>query len=133
VADLSENHIAEVPDPRLAGNHVLVIEDDPMLAFAFEEAIVMAGCSVGIASNVSAALSVLHGKQIDAAILDFSLGNKDSGRVAEALVNHGIPFILVTGHDLESLKPPYSGHRALQKPIRIETLWSELADLLLKR
>ena len=89
------------PTNPLAGLSVLIVEDEPLLAFElFDELERLNAFPMGPIASVDAALAAIDsGQQIDAAIINVFLRGAVSFPVADALVARGIPFLFVTGDD----------------------------------
>lgn len=102
----------------LQGKHVLVVEDETVLAMMLEELLCEAGALVvGPASTVDAALALIAARRIDVVLLDVSLHNERSDRVAEMLRQHGVPYVLATGYTNPRDTPPAVAP-VLHKPYR---------------
>ena len=114
-----------------AAPRILIVEDEPMLAYALEECLLEAGFAVaGVASRLAAALAVIESGALDAAILDTNLAGTSASPVALALAARGLPFIVLSGY-LPSQQPEgFSGGQHLQKPCRPDRLIAALHDLL---
>jgi DNA-binding response OmpR family regulator len=90
----------------LAGLRILVVEDEMLIAMLLEEMLEMLGCEVvGPAATLDEAVAAVPANRFDGALLDANLHGRDSSPVAEALREHGIPFILVTGYGRSDLEP----------------------------
>jgi CheY-like chemotaxis protein len=76
---------------------ILIIEDEPLIAFEVEAAFSTAGASVVSASDTTEALRLISESNISAAVVDISLGTEDCSVVCERLAEAGIPFIFYTG------------------------------------
>lgn len=78
---------------------VLVIEDDPLVAFDNERTLRHGGYEVvATVDTGEAAVAVLAREQIDALVLDLGLAGHMSGRdVARLAADRGIAVLLVTG------------------------------------
>lgn len=103
---------------------ILVVEDEPLLAMLLEENLTDLGHEiVGSAATVAQALSLLDNAPVDAALLDFSLGeNSNSAAVAQRLAAAGTPFYYLSGHaSLESADRTPDAP-LLTKPVSFETL-----------
>jgi len=117
---------------RLLGRHILIVEDEAMLAlelqFAFEDE---GAVVVGPASSLASALEIIaSGEAIDAAILDVNVAGYEVFPAAHLLQARGTPFIFHTGHasrgELESLFP---GALTCIKPTKSEQLILLLSGL----
>lgn len=82
-------------DPR----RILLVEDEPMIAFALEDLVAELGYAViGPAYRLGEALALAENAPIDAAILDVNLNEEQSFPVADLLRARGIPFLFATGY-----------------------------------
>jgi DNA-binding response OmpR family regulator len=110
---------------------VLIVEDDPFIAFDLSERLTQAGFSViGEASNARQGLSLTADVGCDVAVLDVNLGAETSAGVAQELIRRGIPFVTVSGYSRDQHPSVFNGSPVLEKPIRIERLVAELRRLL---
>ncbi|WP_426954254.1 response regulator [Muricoccus radiodurans] len=87
----------------LAGRRILVVEDEPLITFLLEDALMIAGAGVVVqAARVAEALSALTTAMseggIDAAVIDYSLADGQSALpVADRLAELSVPFVFATG------------------------------------
>lgn len=78
---------------------ILLVEDEPMIAFALEDMVIELGHEVvGPAFRLSDALALAGSERIDAAVLDVNLNEQTSYPVADLLRERGIPFLFATGY-----------------------------------
>ncbi|MBL0922989.1 MAG: response regulator [Sphingomonadaceae bacterium] len=112
--------------------HILVAEDDYLLAAAVREILTDAGAVVvGPAPNVVNAASLIEkADRIDAAVLDVNLGGEMVYPIADILRANQVPIILTTGYDAQSLKADYADIRICEKPFDPQQLVSELTRLI---
>ena len=95
---------ARVIDARspLSGCHVLVLDDEPLIAMDVACMLEDAGASVTEAGNARSAMAVAdrskRGERLACAVLDVNLGNHTCRDVAERLRTLGVPFVLHTGN-----------------------------------
>lgn len=118
----------------LDGRHILIAEDEGLLALDMEFALVDAGASVlGPIVEIESGLDLLAAvaQPIDAAILDLDLRGVAAYPLADYLAERGIPFVFQTGHGIAAdLKARYGEHvHVLAKPCRTERLIDVLADI----
>lgn len=112
----------------LAGQRILIVEDEYFLAADFVQALAALGAVViGPASNVEAALGLLDGSAPDLAILDINLKGDISFAVADALAARGLPFVFVTGYDQGVIPPRHADRPRWQKPFDAARLLESLA------
>lgn len=108
---------------------ILIVEDEPLIAMMLEDFLDALDRDVaGTAETVTAALELVNGGGVDAAILDVNLrGGEKSWPVADALAAKGIPFVLATGGDVLA-----DGHRdrpVLSKPFTMDGVEKALDSL----
>jgi CheY-like chemotaxis protein len=78
---------------------ILLVEDEPMIAFALEDMVLELGYEVvGPAHRLSEALALVASAKFDAAVLDVNLNEEPSFPVADLLRKRGIPFLFATGY-----------------------------------
>lgn len=106
MAELGHSSAART-DEGLAGLHILVVEDEFLVALELEQLLGGRGCQViGPVPSVGGALALIGEQRVDAAVLDV---NVDGGRVtpvAEALKAREIPFVLATGYGTSTFPEP---------------------------
>ncbi len=114
-----------------AGLRILVVEDELVLAMELEALVTRLGHAVlGPVPTVGRALALLERKQPDAALLDVNLGGEPATPVAEALLERGVPFVLVTGYGEEQLhEAVFRDARRLGKPVDGRRLGRLLAEI----
>lgn len=116
----------------LAGLHVLLVEDNLVIALDAEEALRALGAAeVRTASTVSAGLETIERERIDAAIVDLHLGRETAVKITEALKRRNIPFALATGYgaDAENL-PDLATVPVLAKPYTRQSLGATVEALM---
>ena len=79
---------------------LLVVEDEPLLAFDNEHLLVESGFEVvATVDRVAEAIAAIEAEQIDLILADVRLSDGDSGiDVARAAYASGIPVLFVSGH-----------------------------------
>jgi DNA-binding response OmpR family regulator len=116
---------------RLAGKHILVVEDEYFIATDLErtlrkeEAII-----IGPVGNLDAGLSLAGDQPVDAAILDVNLGEVYSYAIADRLKDRAIPYMFLTGYDGWSLPPDYRACPRLPKPFTAHSVVTMMEQLL---
>jgi DNA-binding response OmpR family regulator len=121
-------------DRRAREARILIIEDQPMLAYALEEVLVEAGFEIaGVAGRLELALAMIEGSNCDAALVDANLAGVSAGPAAAALSARAIPFLVVSGYSPDQQQGAFSGARFVQKPCRPDELIPALRGLLAGR
>jgi DNA-binding response OmpR family regulator len=112
----------------LSGLYVLVVEDEPMIAADLAGTVEEGGAVViGPCSTITEARQFARTPQIDAAILDVSLGDGDITLVLEALLARRILVLVYTGAELPpKLQDRHPDPVVLQKPLLPGRLLLEL-------
>lgn len=110
---------------------VLVVEDEPLVALQIADTLTDAGFEVaGPAGSADEACTLIDEHRIDAAVLDFNLGDgTTSTPVAEILRNRAVPLVFVTGYTSEQLGRPVGDAPVLCKPITPSALLHALKQL----
>ena len=102
---------------------ILVVDDEPLIAMMVEEWLSELACeTVGPAHSVSRALELIGSGQLDAAILDVSLGSEESYPIADALRARQIPFALATGHSARDIENRFNDVPILTKPFDFDVM-----------
>jgi DNA-binding response OmpR family regulator len=110
---------------------ILIVEDEPMLAYSLEENLIESGFEiVGIAYKVDDALNIIKNTVVDAAILDVNLHGSSAYPVALSLTTHSIPFIIVSGYSSDQIKEEFPTAIFIQKPYRPNIIIEQLQNLL---
>jgi len=112
------------------GDHIMIVEDEALVAMALRESLDAMGFSViGPFNRMSEAIVALRSNHINAAVLDVNLGGQLIYPLADVLAAHRIPFIFVTGYGAEEIEHRFSSIPVLQKPIEQD----ELKAILVRR
>ena len=110
---------------------ILIVEDDPMLAYTLEEVLIEDGFVIaGVIGTLQAALATAESCVCDAAIVDTNLKGESSGSVALALAARGIPYIVLSGYSLNQRSTAFAGAHHLQKPCQPDRLIQALRTIL---
>lgn len=82
-----------------APRRILLVEDEPLIAFALEDMVIELGYEViGPAFRLTEGLTLAGGEQFEAAVLDVNLNEERSFPIADLLQERGIPFLFATGY-----------------------------------
>lgn len=119
-------------EQRLAGLKVLVLEDEALVAMEFELLLMEQGCAVlGPAATVASALDLICHDRPDAALIDVNLPDGQSTAVAVRLRKQGVPFVVVSGYDLQQLgEPELLNAASVSKPADHDEVIRALACVL---
>lgn len=111
-------------DARLAGLHILIVEDMGLIAGELRTSLEELNCSVvGIASRVDEAMELVKSaERLDGALLDLNLAGVNSYPVAEVLRERGVPFIIMSGYDSSYIHDDCADDPHLQKPFTTQDL-----------
>jgi DNA-binding response OmpR family regulator len=110
---------------------ILVVEDEAMIAILVEDMVLdLRGEVIGPVTQMNEALSLAWDAELDAAILDISVGGAVIFPVAGMLRERGIPVIFATGYEASGLPVRFRDYPALQKPFGYETLAKALRAAL---
>ncbi len=118
----------------LTSLHILVVEDEPILAFDMASRLAEAGITVvGPAATVEQALHLVEHTRLDGALLDASLNGQPVGEIAAVLTRRDIPFAFVTGSSRRRLPEPYRAAPMISKPFDLDELVEAVRCLGLAR
>jgi DNA-binding response OmpR family regulator len=112
----------------LQGLHVVVAEDDFLIAQHLEDVLVEQGAETTMVSSVSELLSMDLGAT-NVAILDRSLSDGDVEMGAARLADAGIPLIYQTGRDVAEMGGRSRAIGILSKPVNEGELLRLLASV----
>ena len=119
------------PPALLAGNRILVVEDEPLVAMDIMAGLEEAGAEViGPAGTPEEALRLIEDLSIDAALLDGNLRGRRVDDIAAALTRRKIPFAFVTGYGNGSLPLPFRHAAIVSKPFSREQLIAAAVQLV---
>jgi CheY-like chemotaxis protein len=121
----------ETPPAPSRKARVLIVEDEPILAFTLEDYLNSAGFDVvAVEGRLPAALAAIESTALDVVILDANLAGVSAAPAAAALTARGVPFIVVSGYLPEQQLSAFSGGPRMQKPCRPDDLVRALHDLI---
>lgn len=102
---------------------ILMIEDEYLVAEEIRLYLRRAGfAEIAHAATVENALKCISENGWDAAVLDANLNGRSIDSIADALFEHGIPFVVVTGYGLRSLPERLRTVAVVEKPFRPKAL-----------
>jgi DNA-binding response OmpR family regulator len=114
----------------LGGYTILIVDDEPFVASGVGDALTDAGAEVVTAQDLRTALELAINGDIQAAVLDVTLGGADSGAVCAALHSRHVPFMFLTGYDTHNLLREWASVPALAKPVEEAELVANVEALL---
>ena len=100
----------------LAGRHILIVEDEMILALDLSDMVRGFGCTSAMAARIAKAVPLIATQAFDVGILDLNLAGEPVYPVADELDRRGIPFIIATGYGADGVLPAYRNHPILAKP-----------------
>ena len=104
----------------LSGRHILVVEDEVLLAIDMEAALQAAGAEVvGPAHGLDAAGRLLATFRVDAAVLDVDLRGEEVFPLADTLLAAGVPLVFTTGHLEVDLPGRFAPAAHFAKPVDV--------------
>ena len=110
---------------------VLVVDDEALIAMMLSDLLKEYGHeTVGPAHSEGQALDLVASSDIDAAILDVTLGDHDCFAVAQALGERGIPYAFATGHVTHEMPDAFRDARTVSKPFDFEVVRRIVDDLV---
>jgi PAS domain S-box-containing protein len=106
----------------VAGNRLLLVEDEALVAMAMRDQLGDLGFEVTVASTANGALAAARDHEVNAALLDVNLGGELIYPLADLLAAKGVPFAFVTGYGAETIDHRFDRVPVLQKPIERQVL-----------
>ena len=107
---------AEIPSA-IQGKHVLVIEDEALIAMDIAETLAESGCIVGgPAVTLEQARRLVAEGNYDAVLLDANLDGNPVDEIAAALTRKNVPFAFLTGYEREALPEAFREAPLINKP-----------------
>ena len=110
----------------LRGQHVLIIEDEPLIALDLEQALTSCGAVVIIANTVASALEAIDAPAVTAAIVDLRLHEHSVRPVVERLVTRNLAFVFYTGQSETATAGSWPSVPLLLQPLPAK----EVVDML---
>jgi len=125
-------------EPRLAGRHVLIVDDDPDILGSIELAVRSEGAETATAGDGATAVHMGHSLQPDAVVLDMMLPRQSGFLVLEKLHEQDDPPVVVMitanqGRRHMEYARALGVSAYLNKPVALQRLVDTLVDLLAER
>jgi CheY-like chemotaxis protein len=112
----------------LTGRHILIVEDDPMIALDMTEALEPTGASIATTHTFAEALVLIEQNDLSGAILDHGLPDGDSAKLCARLKEREVPFFIYSGYPPD--KGPCADALHIAKPAPDRTLVSAMVRLI---
>lgn len=118
------------PSNRFDNTRVLIVEDEPFIAWDLAQAVESAGgIVIGPAATLAQALALIHASGVEAAILDVNLPDGHIGPVLESLHQH-VAVVIHSGVGLPNeVKERFPHVPVYFKPTPAEVLTMRLISL----
>ncbi len=118
----------------LPGKRVLVVEDNPALAFDMDDVLRDVGVEVvGPALDLGTAMQLARDSKLDGAVLDIDLCGEMVWPLAEVLNGHQVPIVFVSADCSAGLPEGFQGARCVSKPAPAATVLANVAAALERR
>jgi DNA-binding response OmpR family regulator len=115
----------------LAGKHILVVEDEYVIACELADRLEKFGAIVeGPVPSVDEAMALISRRAPNAAVLDINLGDEFVFDVADRLLDLKIPFVFGTGYEASVVALRYGGVARFEKPLDVAAIAAHLAAAL---
>jgi CheY-like chemotaxis protein len=101
--------------------HILVVDDETMIAMMMEDMLCDLGCAVlGPVGAVAPALELIQAKAnvLNGAFLDVNLRGETIYPVAAELLERNVPFVFLSGHTRVDIDPRFLAVPLLSKPVQ---------------
>jgi DNA-binding response OmpR family regulator len=113
---------------------VLLVEDEALVAIDVKAIIEMAGGRVvGPAYSLGQGFSWMDRGRIDCAVLDVNLHNETVFKLADVLVDRGIPIIFLSAHSLADAPPRHRDRCLVRKPFNTASLIQAIRIAIARR
>lgn len=114
----------------MAGEHILLVEDEPDLLSVLTQVLEQEGYRVSPAARRSHAQSVMRREKIDLIVTDSALRGGNGDDVAKAGARRNVPVIMMSGEPDRIARLRTGPHPFLQKPFRAAALVQLVARVL---
>jgi PAS domain S-box-containing protein len=117
------------PATKFLDLHVLLVEDEALVAMMMQDVLEDLGCRVnGPYRTITSAVEAAKDEPVDLALLDINLGEELVYPAADVLAARGIRFVFLTGYDNAHVDARYRYAPVLQKPFDREALQRVLIE-----
>jgi len=109
----------------------LIVEDEPLVLLDLEDTLTDLGyVVVDKARDLVRGLILAAELEIDVAVLDVNLAGLSSAKIADLLLERGIPFLLISGYTEAGIPERHRNSLRIAKPYESATLRRALQRLL---
>lgn len=117
---------------QLPGKRILIVEDNPILAYDLEDIVGETGAqTIGPALDLPTGLQLARENNLDAALLDIDLGTERVWPLARELAEHTVPFVFISARcQQDELPDDFRGHLCIEKPARTEEIIQTLSQIV---
>jgi DNA-binding response OmpR family regulator len=112
-------------DPR-----ILLVEDEAIIALEVETLLKQASFDVVACGSLQSALTEAEKQPFDAAVLDVNLHGQMSFPLADALAAKNVPFIFVSGYEIEIVPRQHRRRPFVGKPFLAQKLLKALSGAM---
>ena len=119
-----------MPNRRLAGRFILLIEDEPLIALDVERVLRSAGAKILAAGYLESALYTTEHPAISAAVVDLRLGDTNSMSVCRRLRHLQVPFVDHTAYPAVLVASEWPEVPVIVKPADPGQIVNALVSLL---
>ena len=110
----------------LQGKKLLIVEDEPTVAMEYSATLSSAGAqAVTVVRTVARAIDCVREGRVDAAVVDYVLGDRNSTTLQTMLEEKHIPFVVVSGYPPVLVRTGRD-QRVLHKPVTPDHLCAAL-------
>ena len=117
--------------PPLAGQCVLLVEDEYLIAMDLTDELQSRGAQViGPVASVDEALHLIESTdRIDSAVLDINLNGEMVFPVVDILIERDVPFLFLTGYDQVAIPAHYTDAAHYMKPVNLAEIVETLTRI----
>jgi DNA-binding response OmpR family regulator len=109
---------------------ILVVEDEAIIGLEMESLLKQASCEVTACGSLQSALLEASRQDFDAAVLDLNLRGEMSFPIADALAAKNIPFVFVSGYEVEIVPRQHRRRPFVGKPYLSQKLLAAVFDAI---
>jgi CheY-like chemotaxis protein len=109
---------------------ILLVEDEPLIAYDVERNLRSAGARVITAAHLETALYMTDHPDLSGAVVDLRLGSDSAMPICRHLADRNLPFIVHTGYAADAVRQEWPLVPIMQKPAVPEAITRGLSELL---